>query len=321
MVVLLLQLLLLQRVAAMRAPRAPSLATNRRAALRGAAAVLATATLPAIAAPPPVPGAFDYFSQCASVPRALVINSVDVDATVAFFSKALGMDAVSRSPDGSARVSFGPTQLSRPADFVPGISSFEVDGARPRGLAFGGEVVDAYGVWNVLARAAFPCGSSSATSAPRPRHGARARARPPTADESPALRPNPPGAAYLESCADAVGVLLIPEKKKRKAADAPAAGPTPSARSASGCGEPKRGRAFSVFALMLGATAVAAVVRSTTVLSAVSTGAELAVNGRGLYHCKNGYPDVPKAYDRDWGDLTGDWYVVMQNPADQARAS
>jgi|TARA_B100000475_G_scaffold185858_1_gene154993 hypothetical protein len=83
--------------------------------------------------------------------------------------------------------------------------------------------------------------------------------------------------------------------------------------------EPKRGRAFSVFALMLGATAVAAVVRSTTVLSAVSTDAELAVNGRGLYHCKNGYPDVPKAYDRDWGDLTGDWYVVMQNPADQAR--
>ena len=38
--------------------------------------------------------------------------------------------------------------------------------------------------------------------------------------------------------------------------------------------EPKRGRAFSVFALMLGATAVAAVVRSTTVLSAVSTDAE-----------------------------------------------
>ena len=80
----------------------------------------------------------------------------------------------------SARVSFGPTQLSRPADFVPGISSFEVDGGhfalevRPspaavpaeavayvqlalptlrasKVLAFGGEVVDAYGVWNVLA--------------------------------------------------------------------------------------------------------------------------------------------------------------------------
>ena len=103
----LLQLLLLQRVAAMRAPHAPSLAANRRAALRGAAAVLATATLPASAAPPPVPGAFDYFSQCASVPRALVINSVDVDATVAFFSKALGMDCVARSPDGSAPASRG----------------------------------------------------------------------------------------------------------------------------------------------------------------------------------------------------------------------
>ena len=90
-----------------RAPHAPSLATNRRAALRGAAAVLATATLPASAAPPPVPGAFDYFAQCASVPRALVINSVDVDATVAFFSKALGMDCVARSPDGSAPASRG----------------------------------------------------------------------------------------------------------------------------------------------------------------------------------------------------------------------
>ena len=173
-------------------------------------------------------------------------------------------------------MSFGPTQLSRPADFVPGISSFEVDGGhfalevRPspatvpaeavayvqlalptlrasKVLAFGGEVVDAYGVWNVLAPGGVPVrllvgderrdrvmyvayrvpdakkaaafyGAYGFARAPYP------RARPPTADESP-FDPNPPkNAVYLESCADAVGVLLIPEKKKRKAADAPAAG-------------------------------------------------------------------------------------------------
>ena len=70
-----------------------------------------------------------------------------------------------------------------------------------------------------------------------------------------------------------------------------------------------RGRALSVFALMLGATGVAAVARSSWDRAAAA--AELdaeAVNGHGLYHCKNGYSDVPKAYRSDsWGDLTGDW--------------
>ena len=42
------------------------------------------------------------------------------------------------------------------------------------------------------------------------------------------------------------------------------------------------------------------------------------VNGEGLYECANGYPDVPQAYDREWGDLSGDWYVVMMNPRDEA---
>ena len=72
-------------------------------------------------------------------------------------------------------------------------------------------------------------------------------------------------------------------------------------------------------ALAVGAAVVAVGARSTALdTSATSSTTDLLVSGEGLYECKNGYPDVPKAYDRSWGNLTGDWYVVMENPEDQA---
>ena len=252
--------------------------SGRRAALRsGTAAALGAASAWRARSAVGVPAApgFDYFSECAVVPRALVINSVDVAATAAFFGKALGVEGSTPTADGrGVRLAFGPTALSRPADFYPGISTFEVDGGhfaleiRPAAeaatlservayvqltlptiraskiLDFGGEVVDAYGVWDIVAPGSVPLrllvgderrdrvmyvaykvanvknaeafyAAYGFARAPYP------RARPPTTEESP-FDPNPPkGAVYLQSCEDTVGVLLVPDKKRKKPPAAP----------------------------------------------------------------------------------------------------
>mmetsp|Transcript_3181 Transcript_3181/g.9329 ORF Transcript_3181/g.9329 Transcript_3181/m.9329 type:complete len:305 (+) Transcript_3181:217-1131(+) len=165
----------------------------RRAALRtaaaGAASLIATDAL-AAASELDAGRAAEYYGACAVVPRRLVIYSENVAATVAFLEQGLELGNVEARPDGSTRVAFGPTQLSRPKDFVPGISSFDVDGGhfafevRPAAgvlppdpdkdnvayvqlalgnsfraskiLKFGGELRDGYGAWSLGAPGGLP---------------------------------------------------------------------------------------------------------------------------------------------------------------------
>ena len=104
---------------------------------------------------------------------------------------------------------------------------------------------------------------------------------------------------------------------------APTAGPedeplvdaAPPAAGPGGVGAARLVRGLAAFAVAATVALVGA--RASVVRDVAPT--DLLVSGRGLYHCKNGYPDVPKAYGRAWGNLTGDWYVVMENPASQAR--
>ena len=158
--------------AAMR-PQPQSL--DRRALLQ----TLALAPLPAQAST----------SDAPLVPRSLVVNCVDVPATAAFFSEALGMTVIAER-GGAARASFGPTALERPKDFTLGVSSFDVDGghfslelqpakdvapAAPetdavlyvqialplqfrasRMVTYGGELRDGYGAWSVGAPGGLP---------------------------------------------------------------------------------------------------------------------------------------------------------------------
>jgi hypothetical protein len=76
-------------------------------------------------------------------------------------------------------------------------------------------------------------------------------------------------------------------------------------------------RGVAVFAVASTVAAVGAY-RASWYRDDVATTTQLLVSGKGLYHCKNGYPDVPRAYARSWGNLTGDWYVVMEDPSSQA---
>ena len=149
---------------------------DRRALLQ----TLALAPLPAQAA---------TFTDAALIPRSLVVNCVDVPATAAFFTEALGM-TVTAERGGAARASFGPTALQRPKDFTLGVSSFDVDGghfslelqpakdvapASPetdavlyvqialplqfrasRMVTYGGELRDGYGAWSVGAPGGLP---------------------------------------------------------------------------------------------------------------------------------------------------------------------
>ena len=163
--------------AAMRTqPTRPLLDASRRAALQG----LALAPLPAQAS---------TFADAPLVPRSLVVNCVDVPATAAFYSEALGMTVIAEK-GGAARASFGPTALERPKDFTLGVSSFDVDGghfslelqpakdvapASPdtdavlyvqialplqfrasRMVKYGGELRDGYGAWSVGAPGGLP---------------------------------------------------------------------------------------------------------------------------------------------------------------------
>ena len=163
--------------AAMRTqPTRPMLDASRRAALQG----LALAPLAAQAS---------TFADAPLVPRSLVVNCVDVPATAAFYSEALGMTVIAEQ-GGAARASFGPTALERPKDFTLGVSSFDVDGghfslelqpakdvapASPdtdavlyvqialplqfrasRMVKYGGELRDGYGAWSVGAPGGLP---------------------------------------------------------------------------------------------------------------------------------------------------------------------
>ena len=163
--------------AAMRTqPTRPMLDASRRAALQGLALA-------------PIAAQASTFSDAALVPRSLVVNCVDVPATAAFFSEALGMTVVAER-GGAARASFGPTALERPKDFTIGVSSFDVDGghfslelqpakdvapASPdtdavlyvqialplqfrasRMVKYGGELRDGYGAWSVGAPGGLP---------------------------------------------------------------------------------------------------------------------------------------------------------------------
>ncbi|KAJ8600491.1 hypothetical protein CTAYLR_010037 [Chrysophaeum taylorii] len=125
-----------------------------------------------------------YTAGCKRLPRELVFEVPDPDETVTFFTKALDMHVASKSAAGTL-VAYGPTQLDQPRDFVPGISSFDEDGAhfgvrfrsgpatRPGdGLAYvqfampfiraskligyGGTIVEAYGNVNVIAPGGIP---------------------------------------------------------------------------------------------------------------------------------------------------------------------
>jgi len=129
------------------------------------------------------------FGDAKLVPRSLVVNCVDVPATAAFFSEALGM-TVKAGKDGVARASFGPTALGRPKDFKVGLNSFDMDGGhfsleltpapnvapaspetdailyvqvalpyqfRPsKMMKYGGELRDGYGAWSVGAPGGLP---------------------------------------------------------------------------------------------------------------------------------------------------------------------
>ena len=162
-------------LAAATAMRPQPQSLDRRALLQ----TLALAPLPAQAST----------SDAPLVPRSLVVNCVDVPATAAFFSEALGMTVIAER-GGAARASFGPTALERPKDFTLGVSSFDVDGghfslelqpakdvapAAPdtdavlyvqialplqfrasRMVKYGGELRDGYGAWSVGAPGGLP---------------------------------------------------------------------------------------------------------------------------------------------------------------------
>ena len=162
-------------LAAATAMRPQPQSLDRRALLQ----TLALAPLPAQAST----------SDAPLVPRSLVVNCVDVPATAAFFSEALGMTVIAER-GGAARASFGPTALERPKDFTLGVSSFDVDGghfslelqpakdvapASPdtdavlyvqialplqfrasRMVTYGGELRDGYGAWSVGAPGGLP---------------------------------------------------------------------------------------------------------------------------------------------------------------------
>ena len=163
---------------------------DRRALLQ----TLALAPLPAQAA---------TFTDAALIPRSLVVNCVDVPATAAFFTEALGM-TVTAERGGAARASFGPTALERPKDFTLGVSSFDVDGghfslelqpakdvapASPetdavlyvqialplqfrasRMVTYGGELRDGYGAWSVGAPGGLPLRLLVGMNAASPSH-------------------------------------------------------------------------------------------------------------------------------------------------------
>ena len=163
-------------LAAATAMRPQPQSLDRRTALQG----LALAPLPAQAS---------TFADAPLVPRSLVVNCVDVPATAAFYSEALGMTVIAEK-GGAARASFGPTALERPKDFTLGVSSFDVDGghfslelqpakdvapASPdtdavlyvqialplqfrasRMVKYGGELRDGYGAWSVGAPGGLP---------------------------------------------------------------------------------------------------------------------------------------------------------------------
>ena len=137
----------------------------------------------------PLPAQASTFADAPLVPRSLVVNCVDVPATAAFYSEALGMTVIAEK-GGAARASFGPTALERPKDFTLGVSSFDVDGghfslelqpakdvapASPdtdavlyvqialplqfrasRMVKYGGELRDGYGAWSVGAPGGLP---------------------------------------------------------------------------------------------------------------------------------------------------------------------
>lgn len=121
---------------------------------------------------------------CRRLPREILVEVADPSATVTFLTKALGMITVPTS-SGEAAVAFGPTQLDKPPDFIPGVSSFDEDGAHcsivvRRGpattpgdglayvqlslpfirasklLAYGGNITEAYGAVNVIAPGGLP---------------------------------------------------------------------------------------------------------------------------------------------------------------------
>jgi catechol 2,3-dioxygenase-like lactoylglutathione lyase family enzyme len=130
----------------------------------------------------PLPAQASTFSDAALVPRSLVVNCVDVPATAAFYSEALGMTVIAERG--------GPTALERPKDFTLGVSSFDVDGghfslelqpakdvapASPdtdavlyvqialplqfrasRMVKYGGELREGYGAWSVGAPGGLP---------------------------------------------------------------------------------------------------------------------------------------------------------------------
>ena len=151
----------------------------------------------------PLPAQAATFADAPLVPRSLVVNCVDVPATAAFLSEALGMTVVA-DKGGAARASFGPTALERPKDFVMGLSSFDVDGghfslelqpakdvapASPetdavlyvqialplqfrasRMVTYGGELRDGYGAWSVGAPGGLPLRLLVGMNAASPSH-------------------------------------------------------------------------------------------------------------------------------------------------------
>ncbi|KAJ8601763.1 hypothetical protein CTAYLR_006766 [Chrysophaeum taylorii] len=153
------------------------------------------------------------------------------------------MHVASKSAAGTL-VAYGPTQLDQPRDFVPGISSFDEDGAHfgfampfiraSKLIGYGGTIVEAYGNVNVIAPGGIPVRllvgdevrDRSMYVALRVQDVARAeqfytatlgfhratypRARPPTDYDSP-FDPNPPpGSVFLAYCDDTFGLLLLP---------------------------------------------------------------------------------------------------------------
>ena len=90
---------------------------SRRAALQSLSGAV-VATLPQRAAA-------DVFAGCPVVPRALVVNTEDVAATAAFLREAIGMEIYTLN--GATLAAFGPTGTITPKDFVPGVSSLDVD--------------------------------------------------------------------------------------------------------------------------------------------------------------------------------------------------
>lgn len=201
----------------------------------------------------------------ALLPREINIEVPDPAATVLFFTQALGMIPV-KSESGDLAVAYGPTDLTRPPNFYPGISVFDEDGGHcsvvvRRGgtgnvgdnfaymqlampfirasklMAYGGQIVEAYGVVNVVAPGGIPLkllvgdevkdriqyvalrvrnvkdSERFYVKAVGMRKTAYPRARPITKEESP-FDPNPPkGSAYLEFCQDSPGLLLLPSER------------------------------------------------------------------------------------------------------------